>query len=121
MLPQLHGTWHKNMNSINYSHALPHSPDKEIKYENEKENGEDPPGVHINLLDLSEAVALVRLILQHTLCLTDHILSPGPDLDNGGGVLHAPAEVVLVVLAADHGHSAVLTQATALLKFLEQL
>ena len=45
----------------------------------------------------------------------------GPDLDNGGGVLHAPAEVVLVILAADHGHGAVLTQATALLKFLEQL
>ena len=61
------------------------------------------------------------LILKHTSCLPDNILSPEPDLDNGGGVLHAPAEVVLVVLAADHGHGAVLTQATALLKFLEQL
>ena len=56
----------------------------------------------------------------HYVSLTTFYLL-GPDLDNGGGVLHAPAEVVLVVLAADHGHGAVLTQATALLKFLEQL
>ena len=54
----------------------PHLPDKEIKNEYEKENGEDPPGVHINLLDLSEAVSLVWLILQHTLCLCDHIFYP---------------------------------------------
>ena len=53
-----------NMNSISYFDAFHHSPDKEIKYEYKKKNREDPPGVDINLLDLSEAVALVWLILQ---------------------------------------------------------
>ena len=81
-LPQLHGTCKYEFNK-NYFDAFHNLPDKEIKYEYEKKNGKDPPGVDINLLDLSEAVALLWLILQSKYVFSDH-RHLIPDLDNGG-------------------------------------
>ena len=38
-------------------------PDEKIEHEDEEKNGEDSPGVHVNLLDLGETVA-GRLLLR---------------------------------------------------------
>ena len=69
-------------------------PDEKIEYENEEKNGEDSPGVHVNLLDLGETVA------------------GGFLLRDGDGLVDLVAEPILLVLVTDHGHGAVLAYAT---------
>ena len=69
-------------------------PDEKIEHEDEEKNGEDSPGVHVNLLDLGETVA-GRLLLR-----------------DGDWLVDLVAEPLLLVLVADHGHRAVLAHPT---------